>query len=313
MKKQGILPVLLLIILCLTGYGISQSDETSYEYQEASENSDASFVIQSASSTENIQIQDIPAYSGSLVITLNDNIPVLSADAVTTSFISLSELDALGRCGTAYACLGADTLPEEERTEIGMIKPSGWHTIKYDIIDGNYLYNRCHLLAFCLTGINADERNLITGTRQLNITGMLPYEEMVVKYIERTGNHVLYRVEPVFRENNLLADGVHIEALSIEDSEISFNVFIYNIQDGISINYATGESTLDTHTTDYSPAALDFSGKQEYVINKNTGKFHLPSCSSVSDIKPKNKKLVTGTYDEIISSGYEPCHRCLGQ
>lgn len=160
-----------------------------------------------------------------------------------TSYIKLSELDELGRCGPSEASLSLDTLPGSERESIGMVKPTGWHTVRYDdLIEDKYLFNRCHLLAHCLTGLNADERNLVTGTRYMNVSGMLPFETETVKYIERTGNHVFYRVTPIFEGNDLVCKGVLMEAASIEDNEINFKVFCYNVQPGITIDYATGES-----------------------------------------------------------------------
>lgn len=179
----------------------------------------------------------------------NNNIPEFTEAErhCTEPFELYSELDTLGRCGTAYANLCKELMPEKERGEIGHIKPSGWHTVKYPgIVEGNYLYNRCHLIAFCLAGENANEKNLITGTRYFNVNGMLPYEEKVADYIDKTYNHVLYRVTPVYEGNNLIASGVQIEGWSVEDngSGICFNVYISNIQPGIKIDYSTGNSWI---------------------------------------------------------------------
>lgn len=154
-----------------------------------------------------------------------------------------ADLDGLGRCGAAFACLGPETLPEEKRGAIGHIRPTGWHTVKYKGIDGNYLYNRCHLIAFSLAGENDNEKNLITGTRFMNVEGMLPFEMQVLDYIRETGNHVLYRVTPVFAGEELVARGVTINAASVEDDEICFTVFCPNIQPGIAIDYTDGTST----------------------------------------------------------------------
>ena len=156
-----------------------------------------------------------------------------------------SKLDSLGRCSVCYACVGIETMPTEERGEIGMIKPTGWHTIKFDNVDGKYLYNRCHLIGYQLTSENANKRNLITGTRQLNVEGMLPFENEVAEYIKNTNNHVMYRVEPVFEDNNLLAKGVNMQAKSIEDDKLEFNVFCYNTQKGIKINYINGDAQTE--------------------------------------------------------------------
>ena len=190
---------------------------------------------------------EIPEYSGYNYVILNNNVPSFSDDELTsTSYESYSQLDSLNRCGVAIASIGKDLMPTEERGSIGMIKPSGWHTVKYDIVNGKYLYNRCHLIGYQLTGENANEKNLITCTKQMNTEGMLEFENKVAEYIKETNNHVLYRVTPVFKGNNLIASGVKIEAKSVEDngSGISFNVFVYNVQDGININYETGDSEL---------------------------------------------------------------------
>ena len=190
-------------------------------------------------------LYDIPDYIGNAYIELNNNIPQFSySDLTTKAFEKYSELDSLGRCGVAYANIGKEIMPTEKRNKIGQIKPSGWKTVRYDFINGKYLYNRCHLIAYQLAGENSNERNLITGTRYMNTDGMTLFENKVSKYIKETGNHVLYRVTPLFNANNLLASGVQIEALSVEDigASICFNVFCYNVQPGVRINYATGDS-----------------------------------------------------------------------
>lgn len=191
-------------------------------------------------------ISDIDKFTGYNYIELNGNIPVFEEIDTSKSFEEYSELDSLGRAGSAFANIGVDLMPTEKRGSIGMIKPSGWHTVKYDIVDGKYLYNRCHLIGYQLTSENANEKNLITCTRSMNTKGMLQFENMVTKYIKDTGNHVLYRVTPVFEGNNLVATGVEMEAYSVEDNGkgIKFNVFVYNIEDGIIIDYKTGDSKL---------------------------------------------------------------------
>lgn len=192
-----------------------------------------------------VDISEIPEYSGNIYTEINDNIPYFSEGDITTkSFENYSDLDEFGRCGMAYANVGKDIMPTEERGAIGMIKPSGWHTIKYDFVDGKYLYNRCHLIAFQLAGENANEKNLITGTRYFNTKGMLPFEEQVGDYVRTTGNHVLYRVTPVYHGDNLVASGVLMEAYSVEDrgEGVCFNVFVYNVEPGVVIDYETGES-----------------------------------------------------------------------
>lgn len=290
--------------------------------------------------------------SGSPYIVLNDNIPFFAKENLPTeSFEYYSDLDDLGRCGIACANIGQDIMPVEERGNIGQIKPSGWHTIKYDIIDGIYLYNRCHLIAYELSGENANEKNLITGTRYMNIYGMLPFENMVADYVKETNNHVLYRVVPVFaEENDLLAYGVIMEGWSVEDGGegICYNVFVFNVQPGILIDYATGESSLaDTGSAPdsgngtedapqnpgdensqvpdasqnsgdkSSPEGDDTDGAQAdaprgtaYILNTNTKKFHYPDCSSVKQMAEKNKQEYTGSREDVISMGYDACKRC---
>ncbi len=189
---------------------------------------------------------EVPAYTDSPYVEINGNIPFFTEEDLSTeSFESYSELDFLGRCGMAFANIGQDLMPTEERGQIGSVKPSGWHTVKYpDLIADLYLYNRCHLIGYQLSGENANEKNLITGTRYMNIEGMLPFENQVGDYVRKTGNHVLYRVTPKFTDDNLVADGVLMEAYSVEDDGVgvSFCVFVYNVQPGIVIDYATGES-----------------------------------------------------------------------
>lgn len=194
-----------------------------------------------------VSLEEIPPFSGVPYVEINGNIPYFEeTDYTTDSFETYSDLDALGRCGVAYANIGIDLMPQEEREAIGSVKPSGWHTVKYDCVDGNYLYNRCHLIGYQLTGENANEKNLITGTRYMNVEGMLPFENMVDDFVEATNNHVLYRVTPIYAGNNLVASGVLMEGWSVEDQGrgICFNVYVYNNQPGVEIDYATGESQL---------------------------------------------------------------------
>ena len=190
-------------------------------------------------------LADIPEYSGEPYVVLHDNWPDFGVEDMTTEpFEIYSELDSLGRCGVAYANVCLEIMPTEPRGEIGQVKPSGWQTVKYDCVEGKYLYNRCHLIGYQLAGENANRQNLITGTRYMNVAGMLPFENMVDSYVEETGNHVLYRVTPIFEGTELVARGVQMEAFSVEDEGegICFNVFVYNVQPGITIDYATGDS-----------------------------------------------------------------------
>ena len=193
-----------------------------------------------------IDTETLPEYSGSPYVELNYNEPELDiGHAAEGTFEEYSKLDDLGRCGQAYALIGMETMPTEERGSIGQVKPAGWHTVRYDdLVDGKYLYNRCHLIGFQLAGENANEKNLITGTRYMNVDGMLPFENEVADYVQSTGNHVLYRVSPIYEGDELVARGVQMEAVSVEDrgEGISFNVFVYNVQPGIEIDYETGES-----------------------------------------------------------------------
>lgn len=269
-------------------------------------------------------LDDVPPYADKPYTTINGNTPFFhQPDLTEESFENYSDLDPLGRCGTAYANIGKDLMPTEERGEIGQVKPSGWQTIKYDVIDGKYLYNRCHLIGYQLTAENANVCNLITGTRYLNIQGMLPFENMVADYIKETGNHVLYRVTPFFSEEELLARGVLMEALSVEDEgeSICFCVFAYNVQPGIEIDYSTGMSSLQEEVTSVSEQS-EVSSAQEpnegtpipenetYILNRNSKKFHYPWCSSVAQMKETNKIEYTGARDDVIKQGYEPCKRC---
>ena len=306
----------------------SQSDAPSASQGQQTESS-APAEITTASS---FSLSDVPAYSGKAYTSVNGNVPYFTAaELTTTSFETYSDLDTLGRCGVTYACIGQDLMPTKERGSIGMVKPTGWHTVRYDdLVDGKYLYNRCHLIGYQLTGENANTQNLITGTRYLNIEGMLPFENMVADYIQETNNHVLYRVTPIFEGNNLLANGVLMEGYSVEDkgAGVSYCVFAYNVQPGIEIDYATGESKLadgaqqeEQKTATGTPTPSPEPEKQEpvtgseasqadYILNTNTKKFHYPTCSSVNDMKEKNKQEFFGTRDEAISNGYSPCGRC---
>jgi len=252
------------------------------------------------------ELSGLPEYSDEAYTVLNNNEPEFTDEDMTTeSFEFYSELDSEGRCGVVYANLGLELMPTEERQGIGQVKPSGWKTVKYDNVDGKYLYNRCHLIGFQLSGENANEKNLITGTRYMNTEGMLPFENMVADYIKETGNHVLYRVTPFFEGNNLVASGVQMEAKSVEDSGegLCFNVFVYNIQPGIEIDYATGESRMAANgETDGEIVS--------YVLNTNNKKFHHEDCNSVNQMKEENKQKYTGTRDDLLRQGYEPCGNC---
>ena len=238
---------------------------------------------------ETLNLTSVPEYSGKAYVAINGNDPTFStAELTTTSYEKYSSLDKLGRCGTAIASVGKDIMPTEERGSIGDVKPTGWHTVKYDNIDGKYLYNRCHLIGYQLTGENANTKNLITGTRYLNIEGMLPFENMVADYVEETGNHVAYRVTPIFEGNNLVASGVQMEGYSVEDNGdgICFNVYCYNVQPGITINYATGESSLED-----SSKVTPSSDSNSNETNKNT-------ASNTRDDTNSNSNVASGSNDD---------------
>lgn len=279
-------------------------------------------VLQSAIATETsghsvANIDAIPQFNGEAYCVINDNIPDLtSEDADRTYFEKYASLDDLGRCGVAFACLGKETMPTEDRGEIGQVKPSGWKTAKYDYVDGKYLFNRCHLIGFQLSGENANERNLITGTRYMNVQGMLPFENMVADYIKETGNHVLYRVTPIFDGYELVARGVQMEAFSVEDDgdSICFNVYCYNNQPGVIIDYATGDSQANENDPFLSGNETDegtSSGEKcDYVLNTNTQKIHKPSCSSAQSMSEKNKEEYYGTKEELKKRGYTECSIC---
>ena len=267
--------------------------------------------VNSSLPSSSVSSGEIPAPTNEPYSVLNDNIPSFAnAPLTSVSFKRFSELDDLGRCGVAEACVGVDIMPTEERGAIGQVKPSGWHTVKYDIVDGKYLYNRCHLIGFQLTGENANEQNLITGTRYFNVEGMLPFENMVADYVKETENHVTYRVTPVYDGDNLVAKGVQMEAFSVEDKGegICFNVFVHNVQPGIEIDYATGDSKLAV-TAD----ADNISSKDDiksYVLNTNSKKIHLASCNSAKDIKPEYRQETNKSVEVLKQEGYTPCKNC---
>lgn len=272
---------------------------------------------------------DIPEYAGADFVEINGNTPGFTVEQITNqAYINFSALDKLGRTGAGMACLGPETLPTHERGVIGDIRPSGWHTVRYDeLIADRYLYNRCHVIGYQLCSDNATPENLFTGTRYLNAGAMLNFETQVANYIEQTSNHVIYRCTPTYREvEDLVAYGVQMEAYSVEDAgRLQFNVFVFNVQPGIIIDYATGDSqegdpligSLPSASPEPSatPESRVLEQEQEapevtYILNKGTKKFHYPNCASVSDIKAKNKAEFYGTREEAIEKGYVPCKRC---
>lgn len=259
-------------------------------------------------SQTSVSLDSIPEYSGDPYVVVNNNVPFFpKEDLKAEAFESYGDLDSLGRCTVAYSMVGTETMPTEERGSIGQVKPTGWHAVKYDNVDGKYLYNRCHLIGYQLTAENANVKNLITGTRYLNVQGMLPFENLTADYIKETGNHVLYRVTSVFEGDNLVASGVLMEGESAEDDgeAIQFCVYVYNVQPGIIIDYATGDSRLDDGTGGSFQNA-----RKTYVLNTNSKTFHKPDCGSVGKIKDSNKQTFVGTREEAIKNGYSPCKSC---
>lgn len=282
--KKRLFTVALLLIMVLSGCAPTASD-----------------------TAEVVALSDIPEFSGEPYVVINDNEPSFPAEDFTSEgFEEYSPLDDLGRCGVAYANVGLETMPTEERGSISNVKPTGWKSVQYDFVDGKSLYNRCHLIGFQLTGENANRQNLITGTRYMNVDGMLPFENLVADYVKETENHVLYRVTPIFEGDNLVASGVQMEAQSVEDKGegVCFNVYVYNNQPGVTIDYATG----DSWASDEVPA--DTGKESTYILNTSSRKFHKPDCGSVETISPSNKKSYTGTREELINQGYEACGKC---
>lgn len=285
-------------------------------------------------------LESIPEWEGFAFCYVNDNQPGFDEDEVwSTVQESLDPLDELGRCGTAKSCIGREGMPTEPRGDISSIEPTGWNGDRYDFVEGGKLYNRCHLIGHQLSGDDAIPRNLITGTSYMNRDGMLPFENAIASYVRETGNHVMYRVTPVFRGSELVARGVHLEAVSVEDEGegLAFNVFCYNVQPGVDIDYATGDSRLSEDTTmleSYQAGELVIipnthgstasagtdrvhveeqpaeSQEQTYILNKNTGRFHYPDCRSVQDMAEHNKQEVESTREALIERGFTPCGNC---
>lgn len=284
----------------------------------------------------------IPIYFGEQVIDLNEGLPYFTEDQMTTQMFEIySSLDSLGRCRRAFANVCWETMPKEKRGEIGNVRPSGWdyngksNNNKYEWVDGNYVINRCHLLAYELTGENANQENLITGTRSMNLE-MLVYENKVAKYVKDTGNHVLYRVTPIFYEDEPMAQGVEMEGLSVEDegADIKFHVFVYNVEPGVVFNYETGENwaadgSVDPVRNGYESALGTYTDKngnviasadvtpdtntQTYILNIGNSKIHLPSCQYASQISEKNRKEITATLEDLLADEYSKCGVCLGK
>lgn len=288
---------------------------------------------------KNIRLDDIPEYNGSACVEINGGKPFFTEEEITDeAFESYSELDALGRCGVAFACIGIEIMPTESRGDIASVTPTGWeyggmsnNNVYEDIVEDGYVYNRCHLIGFQLAGENDNDKNLITGTRYMNIEGMLPYENMIADYVEESKNHVMYRVTPIFQGLDYVARGVFMEGLSVEDNGrgISFCVYAYNVQPGITIDYFTGvnvangqtlpdvkdendnrEEQAGSSTDDNSDIGNGSEDNCTYVLNVNSKKFHIPGKSCANRISDKNKEYYDGTRESLIGKGYSPCGIC---
>ena len=343
-----LLPVLLAVLLVLGGCTANSDDFSSGEYSSGDASAESALKAASAGGSlvlgggSTLSEGRIPIYNGEPYTEIDGNVPSFDeSDFSASSFETYSDLDELGRCGPAFANVGRDLMPTEERGSIGQVKPSGWHTVKYDSVDGKYLYNRCHLIGYQLTAENANRENLITGTRYFNAEGMLPFENMVADYVKETGNHVLYRVTPVFEGDNLVASGVQIEACSTEDrgKDLSFNVFVFNIQPGISIDYATGDSRLSdgsgrsgasngsssgssggsggsggSGSSGSTVSASDYSGgssNAQGVIRGNSRSkiYHCPGQADYEEMADSKYLVVFRTEQEAINAGYRKAKR----
>ena len=327
-KKKSLLLIVVILLLAFFIGDFSKNDSYSVKNEEekVQENVNNEPSVKEIENDNNIVItlDSIPEYNGTPSVAINNNKPFFNPeDLVTSSYEKYLPLDSLGRATGAISSIGKDLMPTEERQSLSSVKPTAWHVVKYNGIDGNYLYNRCHLIGFQLTGENANPNNLITCTRYMNVTGMLEYENAIADYVNRTNNHVLYRVTPIYDGDNLLASGALMEAQSVEDNGagLRFNIYVYNVQPGITINYANGDSSgpeftgsgntaqTNIHTDEQIPSSTE-SEEHDYVINKNTHKFHKPECSSVSKMSEKNKWHFHGTRESIIAQGFDPCDIC---
>ena len=334
MKKKYVIAALLSAVAVIFSMTCCSKVSLSADSSSGSDSySVSSFSSADAAASHAFTYSMVQPYDGVPSVKINDDKPFFDKSALTLEpFENYSKRDGLGRCGAAYANVCRELMPTETRGVIGSIHPTGWHTVKYAGIEGNYLYNRCHLIAYRLTGENDNEDNLITGTRYMNVDGMQPYETQVSEYVESTGHHVHYRATPVFFDDDLLARGVLIEAQSVEDDKIHFCRFCYNVQPGIIIDYSDGSSNGPEFVGSDAEAPAESKGTSEaapsrelpvvspskesrgnvrtYILNTNTNKFHYPECESVPKIKDKNKKEVEATREEIIAQGYEPCQNC---
>ncbi len=297
MKKY----ILFLYVVCICCLPITACESFGQSEQRTEDRSKTD--LESSSFT----LTDIPEYDGEPYVILDENEPDFSQEDMTSeSFEIYSELDTLGRCRTAYANIGQDLMPTEERGNIGHVKPTGWQTVKYDSVEGKYLYNRCHLIGYQLTAENANEKNLITGTRYMNVEGMLPFENLVADYVKETGSHVLYRVDPIFEGDDMLAKGLQMEAYSVEDEGegVCFNVFVYNVQPGIDIDYATGTSRQG------SGKASNAENAQEEIRGNSRSKiYHCPGQAAYEEMADSKNLVVFHSEQEAMNAGYRKAKR----
>lgn len=268
------------------------------------------YLKQGETGKTSFSLSDIPEYSGEPYVVINENQPNFAEkDMTSESFETYSELDTLGRCQVAYANVGQDLMPTEKRGNISQVKPTGWHTVKYDIVEGKHLYNRCHLIGYQLTAENANEKNLVTGTRYMNVDGMLPFENLVADYVKETNSHVLYRVTPIFEGNDLVVKGVQMEGYSVEDKgeSVCFNVFVYNVQPGISIDYATGESELDSSSSNSASKTED--AQMEIRGNSKSKIYHCPGQTAYEEMADSKNLVIFHSEQEAIDAGYRKAKR----
>lgn len=315
-RKLFALSALLLSFLLVLSGCVELTESISDPLAQTSSSTSSQDGTVSGSVSDVEDLSEIPPYSGSPYVTVQGGVPSFTKEELTTvGYESYSPLDSLGRCGVVIASLGKETMPkeDEERGSISHVYPSGWEQEKYDFVDGKYIYNRSHLIGWQLSAENDNERNLITGTRYMNVEGMLPFENMVADYIKETGNHVAYRVTPIFAGNNLVCHGVQIEAYSIEDEGegICFNVFCYNVQPGVTIRYETGENFLSTETPTESDTTAEESSEILYILNTSSKKIHKPTCGNAATISPANRKETSETLEELLDKGYTTCGNCF--
>lgn len=306
-KTLSLLLVLVLAISMLCGCQIETVNGVLDEILPTQETISTSNEISNNTETKLLASE----YDGEPFAVINNNIPFFSEEdkKSTVAFETYSELDDLGRCGVAYANICKELMPTEKRESLSSVTPSGWKNKKYDFVDGGWVYNRAHIIGFQLAGEQANELNLITGTRYFNVDGMLTFENMVADYVKEDGGHVLYRVTPVYEGNNLVAEGVIMEGWSVEDSgeSICFNVFCYNVQPGVEIDYKTGDNWLKEENRESNDITEN---NIIYILNINSKKFHKENCNSVSNISEKNKRVQKDNRENLLKQGYEPCGSC---